>query len=107
MDALLTIPAEQDAVCPKCNGSTRSPWPSDQNRRYANMTATYDKATDTLACDNCGGQTMSLRATGHTRKRPGTDEGCLHSFVGRKAGRCYTEHTCKHCGLSYGIDSSD
>lgn len=97
------------AVCPKCSGSQRRPYPTerDPDRRYASHTATYDEATDTLACDNCGGQTMSLRATGFTRARPGSNAGCLHEFTGRNAGRCYTEYTCKHCHLCYGIDSSD
>jgi hypothetical protein len=97
------------AICPKCAGSTRRPYPTehDPDRRYAEMTATYDKLTDTLACNNCGGQFMSLRATGYTKKRPGSNDGCLHEFVGRNAGNCYTEYSCKHCALSYAIDSSD
>lgn len=100
----MTIP-ENCGVCPKCKGTKRRPLPENM-RRYAPHLATYDGATDTLACDNCGGQTMSLTATGYTKKsNPHDTEGCLHKFAGRNAGNCYTIYTCKFCGQSYDIDS--
>ena len=95
-----------DAVCPKCNGSTRRPLP-ESSRKYADIIATYDKATDTLACDNCGGQTMSLRATGRTRIDPATGLGCMHKYNGVTTSNCYHEHTCIKCGDRYDIDSGD
>ncbi len=97
------------STCPKCNGTARRPYPTehDPDRRFARMTATYDEATDTLACNNCGGQTMSLTATGVTRVDPATGLGCLHAYSGRNAGRCYTIYTCAKCGDSYDIDSGD
>lgn len=94
------------ATCPKCLGSTRRPWPS-ADHTYAPMTATYDRDTDTLACDNCGGQTMSLRATGQTRVDPATGLGCLHHYVGQRAGNCYHIYTCLKCQDRYDIDSGD
>lgn len=90
------------ATCPKCNGTCRMP-ASDRNR----MCCGYDKATDTHACDNCGGQTMAGRATGETTVDQATGLGCLHDFEGRNAGRCYTVYTCVKCQATYGIDSSD
>ena len=103
---ILEIP-DGYAVCPCCNGTGRRPLPEDQ-RRYAHVMAGYDKATDTLACNNCGGQTMYGKAKGYTKKvTPESTEGCKHEYVGRNAGRCYTIYTCKHCGSSYDIDSSD
>lgn len=101
-----TLPAGC-GICPKCQGTGRREVP-EHARRYVNVIAGYDKETDTLACDNCGGQTMFGRAMGYTKKRIETDsEGCSHEYVGRNAGRCYTIYTCKHCSSTYDIDSSD
>lgn len=90
------------ATCPKCNGTTRMP-ATDLNR----MCVGYEKTTDTLPCDNCGGQTMAGKAFGETKADPLTGLGCLHDFKGRNAGRCYTVYTCAKCRASYSIDSSD
>lgn len=88
----------QHGVCPVCNGTGRVP--AGNFRR----TAGYDQATDTIACRNCGGQTMSMKATGRVRLRSdGTP--CKHEYMGREAGRCYVVYTCKHCGDVYDIDS--
>lgn len=89
--------------CPVCNGTGRVPASDEpyKARRYG-----YDAATNTLPCQNCGGHTMSLRPTGQVRLRAdGTP--CTHEYTGRNAGRCYTVYTCKHCGDTYSIDSSD
>lgn len=89
----------QDGVCPVCNGTGRVP--AESIRYYG-----YDRATDTNQCQNCGGQTMSLKPTGRVRLRPdGT--ACTHSYRGHIAGRCYTQYVCEYCGDSYGIDSGD
>lgn len=88
-------------ICPVCNGTGRAPASSSPYSRYD-----YDKATDTIACRNCGGQTMSLKPTGKVRLRPdGTP--CHHSYKGYEAGRCYTTYVCEHCGDRYSIDSGD
>lgn len=90
------------AACPVCNGTCRVPTDATFTSRHY----TYDKATDTVACHNCGAQTMSGKPTGQVRVRPdGTP--CTHHYKGREAGRCYTVYTCQHCGDSFGIDSSD
>lgn len=90
-------------ICPVCNGSARVP---AGDTPYKTMMATYDKETDTLACRNCGGQTMSCIATGKVQLREdGTP--CTHEYEGRGAGRCYVVYTCIHCGDSYDIDSGD
>jgi hypothetical protein len=102
----LTIPAGM-AVCPKCDGSTRRPVP-EASKPYRHSLATYCAEDDTLACNNCGGQSMSLTARGFTSINPATGLGCLHQFRGENAGRCYTVYTCTlGCGARYDIDSSD
>jgi hypothetical protein len=99
-------PEPTDAVCPACNGSTRRPV-DEASKPYRSVLAGYRAQDDTLPCDNCGGQTMSLRATGRTPIDAATGLGCLHDYVGREAGRCYRIFTCTKCTDSYDIDSSD
>lgn len=90
----------QYGVCPVCDGTGRVPANPDQRRDWR-----YDSDTDTTMCQNCGGQTMSLKPTGRVRLRPdGTP--CHHEYVRHQAGRCYVEYVCNHCGDSFGIDSS-
>lgn len=89
----------QNATCPVCKGTCRVP--ADGVHTYG-----LDKATNTLPCLNCGGQTMSGKPTGQVRVRPdGTP--CTHHYKGHEAGRSYTVYTCQHCGDSFGIDTSD
>lgn len=97
------------AVCPCCHGTGRRSLSKEDAwmRTWKGGLSYYDPTTDTKVCDNCGGQTMYGRAQGYVKKRPGTDEGCIHEYVGRNAGRCYTVYTCKHCSSSYDIDSGD
>lgn len=90
------------ATCPKCNGSCRMP-ANDLNRRCYG----YDKETDSLPCNNCGGQTMSLKAEGVTTIDPATGRGCMHDYQGSNAGRCLTRYVCTKCQDVYSIDSSD
>lgn len=94
------------AICPCCDGSTRRKVLPDEEQ-YKLIMSGYDKETDTMACGNCGGQTMSGLSTGYTRIDPSTGLGCNHEYVGRNAGRCYTVYTCKKCGSSFDIDSGD
>lgn len=97
------------AVCPACNGTKRLPL-TDQDawmRAWKGGLTQYDPETDTKTCDNCGGQTMSMRALGYTAIRPGTNEGCLHKWKGESAGRCYTVYTCQFCFSRFDIDSGD
>jgi hypothetical protein len=92
-----------ECVCPVCNGSGRKP---AGDYKYKNVIAGYDKETDTLQCDNCGGQRMYGRPTGKTRARAdGTP--CVHEYTSQNLGRCYNRYTCKHCEYAYDIDSSD
>jgi len=93
----------QTCECPVCNGTGRRP---AGDNKYKHMTAGYDAATDTLECNNCGGQTMAVKGTGKTLQR---DDGtpCVHEYTSRSGGRCYTIYTCVHCGYNYGIDSGD
>lgn len=92
-------------LCPCCKGTGRKAVPADY--KYREITYGYDKATDTLPCDNCGGQTMSCHAYGWTLPNPSTGEGCKHEYNYRSGGRCYHLYTCKHCGYHYDIDSGD
>ena len=92
-------------TCPKCKGTKRIPLP-ERSRRHADILAGYDKATDTLECDNCGGQTMEGRATGEVFL-DGSGKPCLHEYNGKRAGNCYHVYTCRYCGHRYDIDSGD
>jgi len=96
-----------ECECPVCKGTGRMPTP-DHLRKYAEKNGWYgyDPADDCCTCTNCGGQTMGGRPTGRSRLREdGTP--CVHEYTGRQLGRCWTQYTCKHCGYSYDIDSSD
>ena len=90
-------------TCPVCNGSGRVP---AGDYPYKNIVAGYDPATDTLACDNCGGQYMSLTPTGKVRANK-EGKPCTHKYTGKTVGRCLHEYTCEHCGDRYQIDSGD
>jgi hypothetical protein len=90
-------------ICPVCNGSARVPAGDTQ---YKKIMTSYDPDTDTFACRNCGGQTMSCSATGRVRLRPdGTP--CTHEYTGQQLGNCYWQYTCVHCGDRHSIDSGD
>lgn len=90
-------------TCPVCNGSGRV---AAGDRPYKTVLAGYDKETDTLACNNCGGQYMYGTPRGQVRLNH-EGEPCRHSYTGRNAGRCLTEYTCENCGDRYQIDSGD
>lgn len=92
------------AICPKCDGSAREVLPESQ-RQY--RIATYRESDHTIACRNCGGQTMSLTASGKTRVDPATGLGCMHEYRHQSGGRCYHIYTCTKCGDRYDIDSGD
>lgn len=92
------------ATCPACNGTTRRPCPPDLLKYRM---ATFGPVDQTLACNNCGGQTMSLTATGKTRIDPATGLGCLHAYRSETISNCYHRHTCSKCGDVYHIDSGD
>lgn len=90
-------------TCPVCNGTGRCPAGNDQ---YKHVYAGYDKETDTLACNNCGGQYMYGQPRGAARlNRDGVP--CTHRYTGQIVGRCLTEYTCSECGDRYQIDSGD
>ena len=93
-------------TCPVCSGSGRQPVDGTNYAKYKSTLAGYDPATDTIPCQNCGGQTMYGLATGFTWARPdGTP--CTHDYRGETAGNCYHVYTCIHCGHSYAINSGD
>lgn len=102
---MITVP-EGQGICLCCSGSTRRPVHPNEER-YKNIMAGYDKETDTMPCRNCGGQTMFGRALGYTKIDPATGLSCVHHFVGRSAGNCYTVYTCTKCSSSFDIDSGD
>ena len=92
-------------VCPVCDGTTRRPVPESQ-QQYKTIYAGYDAATDTLECDNCGGQYQWGRACGQVPLNK-NGEPCKHQYQGQNAGRCLTRYTCVHCGDQHDIDSGD
>ena len=92
-------------VCPVCDGTTRRPVPESQ-QQYKTIYAGYDAETDTLECDNCGGQYQWGRACGQVSlNHDGVP--CRHEYRGQNAGRCLTTYTCIHCDDRHQIDSGD
>jgi hypothetical protein len=68
--------------------------------------SSYDAATDTLDCGNCGGQYQWPQPTGLVKANT-QGEPCVHEYSTRTIGRCLHEHVCRHCGDYYQIDSGD
>jgi hypothetical protein len=92
-------------VCPVCNGTGREPIPASLES-CKNVIAGYDKDTDTLPCNNCGGQYMYGTPRGEVKlNREGVP--CTHKYTSQNVGRCLTQYTCSECGDSYTIDSGD
>lgn len=96
---------ENTGICPVCNGTCRVPIP-EESKRYKSVIASYDPETDTLACNNCGGQTMYGKPTGKVKLRA-DGSPCKHEYDYKQLGRCYHGYTCKHCGFFFDIDSGD
>jgi hypothetical protein len=96
---MMKIP-DGHGICPVCNGTAEVPLTTDESKYSWNKGKTH------RPCSNCGGQTMSGKATGTTLLNK---EGvpCRHEYTSRTLGRCYTGYTCKHCGLHFAIDSGD
>lgn len=99
-----------DLTCPVCNGTCRQEL--DASGKPVGQASDYPRwpqyaKQGWMDCRNCGGQTMSMAASGKTYARRDTGEPCRHEYVGQNAGRCYTIFTCKHCPDQYDIDSSD
>ena len=93
----------EKGTCPVCSGNGRVPAGDNQ---YKHVLAGYDKETDTLECQNCGGQYMY----GSPRGVVNIDysgQPCRHVYQSSNAGRCLTNYKCIHCGDSYQIDSGD
>ena len=89
-------------TCPVCSGHGRVPATST----YKKVMAGYDEKTDTLPCQNCGGQYQWGRPSGEVNIDY-SGQPCVHDYSGENVGRCLTEYTCKHCGDRYKIDSGD
>lgn len=90
-------------TCPVCNGTGRRP---AGDTPYKTVLAGYDPATDTLKCNNCGGQKMYGRPTGKVRANK-AGEPCIHKYTSKTVGRCLTEYVCTECGDTFCIDSGD
>lgn len=95
-------------ICPVCNGTTRVPVP-EQHHSYKTVMASYDPATDTLRCQNCGGQYQfggqSIPSGYVALREDGTP--CVHKYNSVTIGNCLHRSTCMHCGDSHDIDSGD
>ena len=94
----------EKGTCPVCNGTLRVAY--DGEPRWAGVTAGYDLGSNTVPCRNCGGQYMFGRPSGLV-SIDYSGQPCVHDYIGRNAGRCLTEYTCKHCGERHQIDSGD
>jgi hypothetical protein len=88
-------------ICPVCDGTLRRP---ANDTSWKTIIAGYDSSTDTLGCDNCGGQTMYGRATGIVLLNKDGNP-CTHEYTSDTIGRCLTQYSCKHCNYKYIIDS--
>jgi uncharacterized protein YbaR (Trm112 family) len=93
----------EHGTCPICNGSGRRPAGND---RYKKLYSGYNEETDTLMCNNCGGQYMFGIPKGVVKHNQ-NGEPCTHSYTSQTVGRCLTQYTCQHCGDTYQIDSGD
>ena len=100
---------EGKGVCPVCNGTCRMPCPSESIREYGIKHGwyNYDAETDTIPCNNCGGQYQWGKPSGEVSLRKDTGEPCVHEYRGYSKGNCYTGYTCIHCEDNYSIDSGD
>lgn len=95
------IPKGHD-VCPACNGTGVGKPISETDLKYS-----WNQGKTHYRCMNCGGQDMGGKPRGYVRIDPATGKGCMHTFTGRNAGRCYTVFTCTKCSERYDIDSGD
>lgn len=96
----------ETGICPVCNGTKRVPYVS----KYAHVMAGYSKETATIPCGNCGGQYISMTATGLVAlQSDGTP--CIHKYEEtgpiHSRQRGWHEYTCTHCGDRHSIDSGD
>jgi len=91
-------------TCPVCEGTHRVAYQGEE--RYKSVVYGYDSETNTVPCNNCGGQYMYGRPLGTV---PFNKHGvpCAHSYKSKNIGRCLTEYTCEHCDDTYSIDSGD
>jgi hypothetical protein len=92
-------------VCPVCNGSRRAEIPASK-QSYKKVIMGYDPDTDTVPCDNCGGQRQNGRATGQVKLNK-EQVACTHMYSSQNVGRCLTKYVCEHCNDTYQIDSGD
>lgn len=93
----------QDLTCPVCNGTGRR----TTTDPFKKVLVGYDTLTDTVPCNNCGGQTMFGRASGKVRPRKDNGQPCVHEYDSYNIGRCLTQYVCKHCDYRFQIDSGD
>jgi hypothetical protein len=125
----MTTTDQKTGVCPVCDGTTRRPVEED-GQRYIKYVARWDHWSvagyqpagsgpfvdgqgyegGTFPCTNCGGQYMSMRATGRVPLRAdGTP--CKHQYKDDETRsnhrRGWHVSNCIHCGDCLMIDSGD
>ena len=93
-------------VCPVCKGSCRVLLPV-KHQSYKDRIAEYDPVTNTIPCNNCGGQKMFTKPSGIVLRRLLDGKPCEHKYSANTISNCYTRHHCMYCGDSYNIDSGD
>lgn len=89
-------------VCPVCNGTTRMP----AFGQWAATVASYDPATHTFACTNCGGQRMFGKPSGRVPLDKAGNP-CTHKYAAVDHRNGYTVYLCENCGDIYDIDTGD
>lgn len=92
-------------ICPVCNGTGREPV-TTETEKYKRVIHGYDAETETFSCSNCGTQYMFEKPRGEVPlNRNGVP--CTHAYTIETVGKCYHKHTCKHCGDTFHVDTSD
>lgn len=93
-------------ICPVCNGSCSVPLPVGYEH-FKDKLYGYDPVTNTIPCNNCGGQKMFTKPSGIVLRRLLDGKPCEHKYYANTISNCYTRHHCMYCGDSYNIDSGD
>jgi hypothetical protein len=94
-------------ICPVCNGTKRM-LVAEEHQKYKGVLSGYNPYTDTLPCDNCGGQYMFSLPSGAVSLRP-DGKPCKHEYKSKSDSRFRSLriYNCIHCDDFYEIDSGD
>lgn len=95
-------------ICPVCHG-TKKMVPSEQLKEFIRRYSTAyseEYTTESVPCNNCGGQTQTGKPTGYVYVREG-GVPCTHQYTSQQMSMSYRKLTCIKCGATHFIDSGD